>query len=116
MDECVGSVQNEKMVALVPKAREEKSAVSPPVCVYVSLYVCVSSPRSIESREDIVRGQKVHCLLLGLQQITFRQTQTHAHTHTKAASQDNSSLKVQMPTYLSCTNKMRNLKCALTNV
>lgn len=35
MDECVGSVQNEKMVALVPKAREEKSAVGPVVCVYM---------------------------------------------------------------------------------
>lgn len=40
MDECVGSVQNEKMLALVPKATEEKSAVSPAVCV-CDFYVCV---------------------------------------------------------------------------
>lgn len=34
MDEFVGSVQNEKIAALVPKASEEKSAVSPAVCVF----------------------------------------------------------------------------------
>lgn len=34
MDEFVGSVQNEKTAALVPKASEEKSAVSPAVCVF----------------------------------------------------------------------------------
>lgn len=58
MDDSAGSVRNEKMVAPVPKASEEKSAVSPAVCT--SADVCVPPPRSIESREDIVSGQKVH--------------------------------------------------------
>lgn len=60
MDECVGSVQNEKTVTLVPKAREEKPAVSPLVCVSVCVVICVCLHPGALSQGRILSEVRVH--------------------------------------------------------
>lgn len=85
MDECVGSVQNEKMVALVLKAREEKSAVSLPECVYVHLCVCVyvcHHPGALSQGRILSEVKKFIAGCWGCN-TSLPDKHTNMHTHTR---------------------------------